>query len=50
MLKLNNENIYWFIWLILVIAWNYGYPSATPLMDVLVAVFLSIFFIFLKKK
>ena len=29
------------IWLVLVIAWNYGYPEASPLEDVLVAVILS---------
>ena len=35
----------WLAWLILVISWNYGFPKATPLQDVLVAVFLSVFFI-----
>ena len=30
------------IWLVLVIAWNYGYPEASPLEDVLVAVILSL--------
>ena len=34
----------WLAWLILVILWNYGFPKATPLQDVLVAVFLSVFF------
>ncbi len=37
------------IWLILVIVWNYGYPQATPLEDVIVAVVLSLFSNFLKK-
>tara|TARA_B100001057_G_C22409271_1_gene779005 strand:+ start:104 stop:244 length:141 start_codon:yes stop_codon:yes gene_type:complete len=37
------------IWLIMVIAWNYGFPSASPLEDVLVAVILSFFSSFLKK-
>ena len=31
----------WLIWLVLVILWNYGYPSASPFLDVLVAVLLS---------
>jgi Na+/H+-dicarboxylate symporter len=35
---------YWFIWLLLVILWNYGFPEASPFQDVLVAVFLSILF------
>ncbi len=37
------------IWLILVIAWNYGYPQASPLEDVLVAIILSLFSTILKK-
>jgi hypothetical protein len=34
--------ILWFVWFILVILWNYGYPDANPFQDVLVAVLLSI--------
>ena len=37
------------IWLVLVVAWNFGYPQASPLEDVIVAVILSIFSAFLKK-
>ena len=37
------------IWLVLVIAWNFGYPQASPMEDVLVAVILALFNIFLKK-
>lgn len=36
------EIIIWAIWLILVVLWNYGYPSASPFLDVLIAVLLSI--------
>ncbi len=43
------EIISWFIWFILVIIWNYGYPAATPLLDVLAAVLLSILNIFVLK-
>ncbi len=43
------EIIFWFIWLLLVIIWNYGYPAASPFLDVLVAVLLSIFNIFVLK-
>tara|TARA_B110000259_G_C13756811_1_gene298937 strand:- start:373 stop:510 length:138 start_codon:yes stop_codon:yes gene_type:complete len=38
------------IWLIAVIAWNFGVPDAEPLEDVLVAIILSILSIGLKKK
>ena len=37
------------IWLVMVIAWNFGYPDASPLEDVIVAVFLSLFNLVLKK-
>jgi len=37
------------IWLVFVIAWNFGYPQASPLEDVIVAVILAIFNISLKK-
>tara|TARA_B100000470_G_C19405819_1_gene222014 strand:+ start:183 stop:329 length:147 start_codon:yes stop_codon:yes gene_type:complete len=36
------------IWLVGVIAWNFGVPQATPLQDVLVAVALSFLSIGLK--
>ncbi len=49
MKKKIKELIYWAIWLILVILWNYGYPNASPLYDVMVAVGLSIIFILIKK-
>ncbi len=43
------KKINWFIWLVLVILWNYGFPEATPLQDVLVAVILSIIFMTINK-
>ena len=36
----------WLLWLLFVILWNFGYPKASPLEDVVVAVLLS--FIFLR--
>ena len=33
----------------MVIAWNFGYPQASPLEDVVVAVILSLFSYILKK-
>ena len=47
--KSMKKKINWFIWFILIILWNYGFPKATPLQDVLVAVFLSILFIIIQK-
>tara|TARA_B100001093_G_C26520123_1_gene881384 strand:- start:340 stop:480 length:141 start_codon:yes stop_codon:yes gene_type:complete len=38
------------IWLVLVVAWNYGYPQASPFEDVVVAVILALFNIVMKKK
>tara|TARA_B100000959_G_C14639017_1_gene483471 strand:- start:55 stop:192 length:138 start_codon:yes stop_codon:yes gene_type:complete len=37
------------IWLIGVIVWNFGVPTATPLEDVVVAVLLSFLSVGLKK-
>ena len=37
------------IWLVMVIAWNFGYPEASPLEDVVVAVLLFLFNLILKK-
>ena len=37
------------IWLIGVILWNFGYPAASPILDVIAAVILSFMSIGLKK-
>ena len=37
------------IWLIGVILWNYGYPEAEPVLDVLAAIILSFVSIGLKR-
>ena len=37
------------IWFVLVTAWNFGYPEASPIEDVSVAIILALFNIFLKK-
>jgi len=37
------------IWLVIVVAWNFGYPNANPSEDVVVAVILFLFNIALKK-
>ena len=46
---MNKKKVNWAAWLILVILWNYGFPNATPLQDVLVAVILSILFMIIEK-
>ena len=43
-------NIPWFIWLLLVCIWNFGWPEVKPIYDVLVAVLLSILIYRLNKK
>ena len=42
-LDLNDIDRVFALWVILVILWNYGYPDAEPIYDVLVAI--SLFFI-----
>tara|TARA_B100000530_G_scaffold180316_1_gene114063 strand:- start:238 stop:378 length:141 start_codon:yes stop_codon:yes gene_type:complete len=37
------------VWLVLVVAWNFGYPKASPFEDVLAAVILALLNIFMKK-
>ena len=44
-----TKKINWMAWLVLVILWNYGFPNASPLQDVIVAVILSVLFIIIKK-
>ena len=39
----------YFIWLFGVIAWNFGFPNATPIADVIMAILLSIVSLALKK-
>jgi len=43
-------NKVWFIWLLLVCVWNFGWPEVKPIYDVLVAVLLSILIFRLNKK
>ena len=32
----------WIVWLVLVVIWNFGWPSVHPIADVLVAAALSV--------
>ena len=49
MFNILKKNKIYFIWLIGVLAWNYGFPQATPFLDVLAAIVLSFLSIGLKK-
>ncbi len=49
MFNILKKNKIYFIWLVGVIAWNYGFPQATPFLDVLAAIVLSFLSIGLKK-
>lgn len=49
-MKLIKLDWIWLAWLILVCIWNFLWPEVPPLADVLVAVLLSIFVVFFKKK
>ena len=44
-----NQKIF-LMWLVLVVAWNFGFPAAAPVYDVLVAIVLSTISIQLNKK
>ena len=37
------------IWLVGVVLWNFGYPTASPIEDVIAAVVLSFISLYLKK-
>ena len=43
-------NKVWFIWLLLVCVWNFGWPEVKPIYDVVVAVLLSILIYRINKK
>ena len=38
----NFKIISWLVWLVLVILWNSGYPEASPFLDIVVTVMLSL--------
>jgi len=42
MSRKKKNSLFWIIWLILVILWNFGYPEASPTHDVLIAIVLSL--------
>lgn len=48
--KIKIKKILWLFWLLLVVLWNYGFPTAKPIEDVVVAIILSLLNIFLNSK
>ena len=36
------------IWLLMVVTWNFGYPEASPLEDVIIAIILAFLILFKK--
>jgi hypothetical protein len=42
------KKLNWLSWLVFVILWNFGYPDATPLQDVIVTIILSLLFIIIR--
>ena len=47
---MNQRKKIFLLWLILVVVWNFGFPGAKPIYDVLVAIVLSFLSIILNQK
>ena len=43
-------DLLWMLWLFFVVIWNFGWPEAYPITDVIIAVILSVILNHLKKK
>ena len=43
-------DLLWILWLFFVVIWNFGWPEAHPITDVIIAVILSVILNHLKKK
>lgn len=48
--KIKINFFFWLFWLMLVVLWNYSFPTAKPIEDVVVAIVLSLLNIFLNSK
>jgi len=44
-----NQTIF-LLWVFMVFLWNFGFPNARPIYDVLIAISLSLFSTFLSKQ
>ena len=49
-MKILNLDKIWLIWLLLVTIWNFGWPSAPAIADVIIAVILSLLVVTFKKR
>ena len=49
-MKIKDFDWLWFVWLALVVIWNFVWPEVPPIADVLVAVILSLAIIKIKKR
>lgn len=48
-MKLKQFDKVWLIWLGLVCIWNFGWPGASPILDVIIAIILSFIVLLIKK-
>jgi hypothetical protein len=49
-MKIKDFDWLWFVWLALVVIWNFVWPEVPPIADVLVAIILSLAIIKIKKR
>ena len=44
-----GTTVNWLAWIVLVVLWNYGFPEAKPIEDVLIAVILSLLLVLVNR-
>tara|TARA_B110000971_G_C19618715_1_gene323793 strand:+ start:142 stop:333 length:192 start_codon:yes stop_codon:yes gene_type:complete len=44
-----GKTVNWLAWIVLVVLWNYGFPEAKPIEDVLIAVILSLLLVLVNR-
>ena len=49
-MKVKHLDFVWLVWVSLVCIWNFGWPNAPAIADVIVAIFLSFVVVFIKKR
>jgi len=49
-MKIKHLDFVWLVWVSLVCIWNFGWPNAPAIADVIVAIFLSFVVVFIKKR
>ncbi|MAU35963.1 MAG: hypothetical protein CMD14_01150 [Flavobacteriales bacterium] len=48
-MKIKTLDFVWIVWISLVCIWNFGWPDAPPIADVLIAIILSLVVVLIKK-